>query len=104
MSDLFALLFGRPCPDLPGALAQGLLRLKDAGALTLREALVMHCVLAADTPPTITEIAILVGAPQPSISRCIQRLERMGLVERTIGHGRRVRISPTVSARGLIDP
>lgn len=99
---LHAVLFGPSYPDLPAALCQGLLRVQDAGHLTLREALVMHCVLTTPNPPSVTEIGILIGVPQPSVSRCLARLTKMGLVDRAIGRGKRILITPSVSGRELI--
>lgn len=63
----------------------------------------MHAILAADIPPTVNEIAALIDAPQPSVSRCLARLDRMGLIERTPGLNRRQHISPSLSARELIE-
>jgi DNA-binding MarR family transcriptional regulator len=76
--DLFAPTYA----DLPGSFCRSLLKAPAAGGLTLREAIVMHHVLTASQPPTVTEIARLIHSPQPSVTRCVARLEAMGLLAR----------------------
>ena len=95
-------LFWPVYKDLPAKLCRELLRVPTTGGLTLREALILHAVLSAETPPAIGEIAMLVDAPQPSVSRCLQRLERLGFIQRVPGRRNRQHITPTMKAEELL--
>jgi DNA-binding MarR family transcriptional regulator len=78
MLDLFAPTYA----DLPAGLCRSLLKAPAAGGLTLREAIIMHCVLVAPEPPTVGDIARLIHAPQPSVTRSVNRLAELGFVRR----------------------
>lgn len=95
-------LFGPVYRDLPAGLCRSLLRTPAAGGLTLREALIMHAILIAPEPPTATSIVDLVEAPQPSVSRCVARLEAMGLIRRVRGKRNRRHLVATLKGLELM--
>ena len=78
MLDLFEPTYA----DLPAGLCRALLKAPAAGGLTLREAIIMHHVLTSPTAPTVGDIAKLINAPQPSVTRCVHRLVDLGFVHR----------------------
>lgn len=46
-------------------------------------------------PPTLDEIAEAVGIGKSSVHYHVKRLERMGVVERTLGHNRSIKLVRT---------
>jgi DNA-binding MarR family transcriptional regulator len=75
---------------------------KAGGRLTLREAIILHRVLTTQEVLTATDLARTLIAPQPSISRCIARLEFLGFIRRTRGHANTRALLATVKGRELL--
>jgi DNA-binding MarR family transcriptional regulator len=96
-------LFEPTYVDLPAGLCRALLKAPAAGGLTLREAIIMHCVLTAGTPPTVTDISHLIHAPQPSVTRCVNRLVDLGFIRRQPRAARNRRgLIPTLRGQELL--
>lgn len=98
---VYAELFGPTVSDLPAGFCRSLLKMPDAGGLTLREALVMHTILTG-TASTVTEIARMIQAPQPSVTRCVARLDTMGFIQRAKGRRNQKHITPTLKGQELL--
>jgi DNA-binding MarR family transcriptional regulator len=77
---------------------------QDDRDLTARQLAVLLMSCLDDPPHTVHGLAILLEVPRPSISRAIDRLEQLHLVERTEHQGdrRNVLAVGTASGRALV--
>ena len=76
--------------------------MRAGGRITLREAVILHRVLTTPDPITATDISKCLIAPQPSVSRCLARLELLGFIRRTRGRANTRALLATVKGRELL--